>query len=112
MSKILENIREQMTGRIKPTEFIRIDRKIEDQKELLGYEGMYEYSIEAKFGGKVTCEKKDLNRAIDNIFNSLRKEIYGDFESLVLQAERALYEEDKDKLRMLLREMLRETGIN
>ena len=111
MSKILDEMQVQLTGREYPkrTRMAHVNMSIESTAPEFMYK-MLEYKITAEFGMRVKCMPTDLDPMRRSVFDTLKNEIYGEFIGRVLALECSIYEGDEDKSRMIIRDLLREVG--
>lgn len=90
MSKLLDEVKSQMTGNRKYiiTPMVSVQTGIEEF-HIPDY--AYEYEIKATFGARVHCQKRDLQRVQDNIIRQLKDDMYGHLRRRMMQLEISLY---------------------
>lgn len=113
MSKFIDKIEAQLTGRnnavygpIK-TELLTTEISI-DSFNIDNPLITREYKIGVGWYQKVSCRPEDLKHVLKNVVSELTEEIYGDLRNRIIRLERAMYEYDINKMRMVIRDIIRE----
>ena len=109
MSRFIENVQAQLTGRVKaaPPERLTVGvRAIEPFATDI--RTLQEYRIGVAWEAKMFIAPKDVDQALTNVVAELRHAVYGDFKNRVLMLQRAILEEERDKALMHCRDLIRE----
>jgi hypothetical protein len=111
MSKFIDKIHAQMTGRKKKVASpidVSFDKINSPIKGSLSFSLVNEYIVGVEWNRKIACESKDLPAIIDNCVRELKEEIYGDIKNRINRLERNLYEKNYNKAMSEMRDIIRE----
>lgn len=106
MSKFLDSLQVMPTGVVKPSR-LRLDITKHEQPMALDEEFIFKTSWELR----VTCRKDDTPRAVNlfkNVKEELRRQIYEDFYTMLLELERHYYEDDYDGVKHSIEKLFKE----
>ena len=117
MSKFINELSEQILDQYRPTRLYKkaipaIECSIDYETDHLRRQTRIQHVVKWQHISWLT-EDKDKEPQIrlhKNIMKQLINDVYGDFRTLLLQLEHALYEEDVDRAMVLTRELFKETG--
>lgn len=109
MSKLLDQLKAEFTGNKKASfsNLVKADKKFEE----LEPNYLYQYKIQAIFGISGHCKHKDIDNVYDVAYKKIKQELYGEIQDRFRELEFAIYEEDRQKIDMLLREINREIFV-
>lgn len=109
MSKFIDAVKEQFTGNVSMIfEPLKTTLKDISSTSIEDPRNMREYNIEVRWGSVVECEPRDLSNMLKNFIRELKEVVYGDLRNRIIDLERSLYQHDEEKMRMLMRDILRE----
>lgn len=110
MSKLTDAIMERATGRrytqkVHPMLVVNneYDRPINEPFSL-----MVEHTVHISFGQTMSYLPEDSKMVMRNVERQFKEMIYGEIKASVNRMEMALMEQDLDKMRMEMRELMRE----
>jgi hypothetical protein len=104
MSKFIDQVQAKLTGqRIAVMPELTVTEKVQD---VLGDYSVLQYDIGVEWKVRTHCERKDVQHVHSNVVKQLREDIYGQFRRRALEIQRAAYEQDYQKMHMLIRDML------
>ena len=69
------------------------------------------YQIGVTYGIHGWFQPKDKEYMIDNVVQSLRHDIYGEFQTQLLQIEECLHKQENDMAKSIIRDVLNEAGL-
>ena len=109
MSKVIDNIRGDLTGKRFASTYGRlIGATIDADYKKLSSQELVEYEI--IFGGKIItkCRTEDRYNMLNNVVRQIREELYGDIKNRIINLERAFYEENYQEVQSQLRDIMKE----
>ena len=65
-------------------------------------------SVRGGVEGRGVLRPKDRENMLKNVYRELQEAVYGHLRDRLLRLERAIYEQDRDKIHMHLRDLFRE----
>lgn len=110
MSKFIDGLEAQWTGRVKPEipRLVTSVLKMGDPCGMQEFTRLREYTIETAFIQNVTCDPKDLNRMLEIEKRRLARAMYGEFIDRLIMLERAIYGQELEDAHSILRDIMRE----
>lgn len=67
-----------------------------------------EYEFKVEWMVRAFCQHNDFDAMMENIHRQLKEAVYGEFRNRILRLERAIYEQDREKVLMETRDIVRE----
>ena len=109
MSKFIEAVRTYPTYRERVGyEPLRMTCVGDNSQEIPNVNRMQEYLIGVDWRIRVSCDFKDMDRAMENVVRQLRDAVYGDMRVHLLKLQRAMFEWEQDEMRAEIDWMLKE----
>ncbi len=113
MSKLIENIKAELTGNKKsllpPLIKVRESIQESDIPRTSVFDIGYEYKVGIEWGFKAFLENSKMaEEAVENCAKSFRESMYGDIREQVLALERAVLENDRNEALKQMRDIMRE----
>lgn len=108
MSRFLQALRMELTGREKAAlEPLSVVEK-RTPELAIDIRTMQECMFAVEWKVVSYCAPKDREHMLKNVYRELQEAVYGHFRDGLLRLERAIYEEDREKVLMHLRDLFRE----
>jgi hypothetical protein len=108
MSRFLDAIRAGRTGRraaiLEPLSCGV--RKVESRLD--PFQTTEEYEFKVEWRARAFCQQQDFDGMMKNIYRELQEVVYGDLRERILRLERAIYEQDRAKVLVATRDIMRE----
>jgi len=110
MTKMIDNVKAEFTGNRKMgMGSLRSILITNDVPCPLGMSPeLKEYVAHVEWVAKFYCDPENLQPMLESIIRELREAIYGELKERIIRLERAVYEEDRDKIVMEIRDIIRE----
>jgi hypothetical protein len=110
MSRFIEAIRHRMTGRkfplLEPLSVVMNRRKDGEQLEAHDFRTADEFEYEVAWRVRVKCEQPEANLIGNSVLRELREAVYGDLRDRIIRLERAVYEQDRERILMETRDIV------
>ena len=109
MSKLIDNIKVEMTGSRKPGASPLLSVSMAVEKLDYKIPVLTEYRVYVNFGARFACESQvEVNMAIESVIRALREELYSDIKDRIFRLEKVVIEGERQKILMELRDIIRE----
>ena len=109
MSKFMEAVEAKLTGqRVAIIPELVVTQDYDSLVPLATQEDAIQYDIGVAWKVRTHCKPRDVPAVTENVIRQLREEIYGQFRWRAIQIQRAAYEQDREKLHMHIRDLMRE----